>query len=135
MNKRKIRKLINRLKKMPDEKFNMGSLYSEFTEKGAPVGFGYRLPSKFTSADQFLKHCGTAACLAGHVFLMEGLSYGDDWVDAANILELELHKAEDMFMPLNYDEDVHQRKGYYTRAAAIDMLERFLETGKVEWRV
>ena len=80
----------------------------------------------------FIHECGTPACLAGHAVMLAGETPLDSaphiWNRAQEWLGLTHGQASKMFtvVPLGRDTP--------TKEDALAMLDRAIETGKIEWR-
>lgn len=79
------------------------------------------------------RDCGTAACVAGHIAIMERMNAdvasGFEIEDrAADFLGLGRNDASELFRPANFYE-----RGFHTTAMAARVLRNLAITGKVDW--
>lgn len=127
MNKERIKGVITQLSKIPDRKFNMG----DWIKGTIPKVMG--TPQQIANE----KHaCGTSACIAGWTTLL----YADEPVKgqltsdkARDLLDLTNLQAEQLF----FAQDTNRKRvvplATITRKQAINVLNRLLLTGKVDW--
>jgi hypothetical protein len=117
-------KLIAHLEAQPPEKFNMRNFY---TRNGETIAA--------TESVGTLHECGTAACIAGHIYELNHLAMGM-WT-AGEWLGLSLKKLEQLFCPDGYRKlDVRTRYPLWRAIATLKRLrDRFLATGEivVDW--
>ena len=111
MNRENIRNLINVLKQ--SETFTM-----EFYHHG---------------------ECGSPACIAGHIFyIMKEGSSSEDITLVEDFLGVSIKEADCIIKPefdyAHWDAGSIHPDEVITKGHAIRMLERLLETGKVDWK-
>lgn len=114
MNRERLTILRDHLASLPDERVRMDA-YARNAD-GAPTAD----PDK---ARDFLKECGTAACVAGWaITLFPGVTGG--WVDevAADALDLGEKQAEALFFPQGY------HNGLLSRSDAIAAIQSMLDS-------
>lgn len=126
MNVERITQLRDFLQALPDEKFNMSSLF-----KPADVETYRELAP--TTATEFVHQCGTAACIAGWaITLFDPFAQ----LPAANsglaeeLLDLTSDEGFELFVPEGY-----HNADRFSRTAAIATLTNLLATGEVNWDV
>ena len=81
--------------------------------------------------------CGSPACIAGHASsLMEGHLLFNSLEDIREFLGLSREEMGKIYLPSFSYADFRSRiwnKGFISKAHAINMLEKFIETGEVDW--
>ena len=124
MNKQNIQILIDHLKTQTHCGFNMGAYISQLHE---PV------------LDRSPNHCGTTACLAGHIYhivhhtdLKSESAFdveNEMFWEGQHFLDLSNHQASQLFLGINSSRDLDE----ITLEHAIRTLELLMETGEVIW--
>lgn len=129
MNRDRIQALMDLLEGVPDDKFDMRYLFVQPGGEGLWAGDApkARLGRRVQT---FVKHCGTAACIAGWTaVLADPRGQVADWGSekAAEYLGISDSQGNRLFVPSELSSP------RYTRAAAIATLKHLLETGEVRW--
>ncbi len=126
--KGRIRYLRDFLAALPDERFNIASYFSRISSRGRRAFTTWKTPS-----DAVSQHgCKTAACVAGWagVILAPGVQHGLE-ERVGELLGLDWFDQAHLFRPAGYD----YRPRRYTRAAAVKVLDIYLETGWIDWEL
>lgn len=133
-NEANVTTLIDLLKSLRDDEFNISSMWRNDSRNISYNGFASSVHS-----------CNTAACVAGWaVFCRGGTSVVDSYGGAAEYLGVEGQddkgnwNCDLMFEPGADDRLYRDYQDYpelYTREKAIKMLENFRDTSKVVWDV
>lgn len=139
MNVEKINALISHLETVKPKNFNMAYYLAKIEEDDEGDIYYHYMPARYPN------DCGTAACLAGHLFIMENpesetltsaenYDYYSKGKEALGLTEMQ---ASSLFLPIEEDlgdTDVLLYRLGLTKAQAIDTLNRLMETGEVEWQ-
>lgn len=116
--------------------FHMGSWFTTLNYSVSHEGFD----DEGTDHIESINECGSAACLAGFIRILQGknaLEEHDDSFEQAGreFLGLDTLTARELFEPWEVDKYHYVPISSFTRERAVDTLKRLKETGKVKWRL
>ncbi len=127
MNSERVKKLLDHIKKSPDEQFHYGNWFSGIDDKEISTFRNVQEAAKNRNKKSI---CGTAACVAGHACLLfwketrKDLAIGMSIAEIAqNVLELDHQTRYNLFLQ-NMDDA--------TKADAIKRLEYLLQFGNLD---